>query len=88
MNCRSQSQEKNLYEKVWQDHELSVLPNGYSQLFIDLHLIHGVTSPQAFAMLEEKNIPVLYPERTIATVDHIIPTKDIARPYKDILARK
>jgi len=54
--------------------------------FIDLHLIHEVTSPQAFGMLRTLGLDVMYPERTFATVDHIIPTDDLARPLKDSLA--
>ena len=50
------------------------------------HLIHEVTSPQAFGMLREKNLPVRYPERTFATVDHIVPTNETQEPYSDPLA--
>ena len=49
-------------------------------------LIHEVTSPQAFGMLREKNLPVRYPERTFATVDHIVPTDEVQEPYSDPLA--
>ncbi len=77
---------KNLFTKVWENHQVSTMANGYAQLFIDLHLIHEVTSPQAFSMLAEKKIPVLFPERTVATVDHIVPTDKQHRPYQDSLA--
>ena len=53
-----------------------------------LHLIHEVTSPQAFSMLEERGLDVLFPNRTFATVDHIIPTKSQLRPYQDTLAEQ
>ena len=65
---------QHLYEKVFNQHVVRSLENGQYQLFIGLHLIHEVTSPQAFAILAERNIPVAFPSRTFATVDHIIPT--------------
>ena len=64
---------KNLFEKVWENHTVRELPSGQSQLFIGLHLVHEVTSPQAFQMLRERGLKVLYPERMYATVDHIVP---------------
>ncbi len=79
---------KNLFEKVWEAHTVRTLNDGRTQLFIGLHLIHEVTSPQAFGMLRELNLPVKYPGRTFATVDHIIPTHDQARPFKDSLAEE
>lgn len=79
---------KNLFEKVWQAHAVRTLSDGRTQLFIGLHLIHEVTSPQAFGMLRELDLPVKYPNRTFATVDHIIPTHDQARPFKDSLAEE
>jgi 3-isopropylmalate/(R)-2-methylmalate dehydratase large subunit len=77
---------KNLYDKVWDRHTVRELPSGQTQLFIGTHLIHEVTSPQAFAMLRELGLPVRFPKRTFATVDHIIPTDDQARPLSDPLA--
>jgi len=62
-----------LYEKVFDSHTVGRLQSGQYQLFMGLHLIHEVTSPQAFSMLEERKLKVLFPERTFATVDHIIP---------------
>ena len=79
---------KNLFQKVWEKHQVAKLSNGQSQLFIGLHLLHEVTSPQAFAMLRELNLKVAYPERTFATHDHIIPTDNLARPFKDSLAEE
>ncbi|ANV87220.1 3-isopropylmalate dehydratase large subunit [Picosynechococcus sp. PCC 7117] len=75
-----------LFDKVWDLHTVKVLPSGQTQLFIGLHLIHEVTSPQAFAMLRDRNLQVMYPERTVATVDHIVPTENQARPFADPLA--
>ncbi len=79
---------KNLFQKVWENHEVGRLSSGQSQLFIDLHLLHEVTSPQAFAMIRELGLNVLHPERTFATHDHIIPTDDTTRPFKDSLAEE
>ena len=79
---------KNLCQKVWDAHTVRQLPNGQTQLFIGLHLIQEVTSPQAFAMLRERGWKVQYPEQTIATVDHIVPTHDQARPFADSLAEE
>lgn len=77
-----------LFDKVWDLHTVKTLPSGQTQLFIGLHLIHEVTSPQAFAMLRERNLKVLFPERTVATVDHIVPTENQARPFADVLAEE
>ena len=77
-----------LFDKVWDLHTVGTLPSGQTQLFIGLHLIHEVTSPQAFAMLRERNLKVLFPERTVATVDHIVPTDNQARPFADVLAEE
>jgi len=79
---------KNLFQKVWERHVAGTLASGQSQLFIDLHLLHEVTSPQAFAMIRELGLTVAHPERTFATHDHIIPTDNTARPFKDSLAEE
>ncbi len=62
------------------------LPGGQTQLFIGTHLVHEVTSPQAFAMMRERGLKVRFPQRTFATVDHIIPTDSQIRPFADRLA--
>ncbi len=72
-----------LFDKVWQAHAIRELPSGQTQLFIGLHLVHEVTSPQAFQMLREDGLGVPYPQRTLATVDHIIPTDTRERPFDD-----
>ena len=77
---------KSLFQKVWDAHTVRELPSGQTQLFIGTHLIHEVTSPQAFAMIRELGVPVRFPNRTFATVDHIIPTDDQSRPFSDELA--
>ena len=79
---------KNLFEKVWQAHTVRELSSGQTQLFVGLHLIHEVTSPQAFQMLRERGLRVMHPERTWATVDHIIPTDMRGRPFLDDLAER
>ncbi len=75
-----------LYNKVWDHHKVATLPTGQDQLLIGLHLIHEVTSPQAFAMLRERGSQVAFPNRTYATLDHIIPTENPGRPYADAQA--
>ncbi|HEY9696213.1 MAG TPA: 3-isopropylmalate dehydratase large subunit [Trichocoleus sp.] len=77
-----------LFDKVWDLHTVSTFPSGQTQLFIGLHLIHEVTSPQAFAMLRDRGLNVLFPERTVATVDHIVPTTNQSRPFADDLAEE
>src|SRR5678815_2331427 len=77
-----------LLKKVWDLHTVGTLPSGQTQLFIGLHLIHEVTSPQAFEMLRDRGLTVMYPDRTVATVDHIVPTDDQARPFADGLAEQ
>jgi len=77
---------KTLFHKVWEDHAVRSLGNGTTQLLIGTHLIHEVTSPQAFAMLRELNLPVKFPNRTFATVDHIVPTDQRLEPFEDKLA--
>src|SRR5687767_10059353 len=75
-----------LLEKVWRAHTVRTLPNGQHQLFIGLHLIHEVTTPQAFDMLRARGLRVAMPDRTIGTVDHIVPTLDQRRPFLDVMA--
>jgi len=77
-----------LFDKVWDLHKVVNLPGGSDQIFIGLHLIHEVTSPQAFGALKDKNLKVKFPSRTVATVDHIVPTDNQSRPFKDNLAEQ
>ena len=65
--------ERTLYDKVWDAHAVTTLPTGQTQLFIGLHLVHEVTTPQAFDMMRERGLSIAYPQRTFATADHIIP---------------
>jgi len=79
---------QNLFEKVWEAHTVRELSNGQTQLLIGTHLIHEVTSPQAFGMLRDLGLKVKYPKRTFATVDHIVPTLSQAEPFADPLAQE
>ena len=79
---------KTLLQKVWDAHRVRQLPTGQTQLFIGLHLVHEVTSPQAFDMLRGRNWSVAFPDRTFATVAHIIPTDNQQRPFADVLAEE
>jgi len=81
------SSPKSLFEKVWSAHTARTLANGQTQLIIGTHLIHEVTSPQAFGMLRDLGLKVLMPHRTFATVDHIVPTDQLVEPYSDPLAQ-
>lgn len=77
-----------LLDKVWNLHKVATLPSGDDQLYIGLHLVHEVTSPQAFAMVAERGLKVARPDRTFATVDHIVPTTGSGRPLADPLAEE
>jgi 3-isopropylmalate/(R)-2-methylmalate dehydratase large subunit len=77
-----------LFEKVWNAHAVRTLPSGQTQLFIGLHLVHEVTSPQAFDMVRQHGWGVPFPQRTFATVDHIVPTSSQKRPFIDLTAEE
>jgi 3-isopropylmalate/(R)-2-methylmalate dehydratase large subunit len=79
---------KTLLRKVWDAHTVRELPTGQTQLFIGLHLVHEVTSPQAFDMLRARGWRVAFPARTFATVDHIVPTARRERPFLDAMAEQ
>ncbi|MHC5353750.1 3-isopropylmalate dehydratase large subunit [Myroides sp. LJL115] len=76
-------QPKTLFDKVWDSHVVDHIENGPQILYIDKHLIHEVTSPQAFDELQKRNIPVFRPKQILATVDHNVPTLDQDKPIKD-----
>jgi 3-isopropylmalate/(R)-2-methylmalate dehydratase large subunit len=80
--------ERTLYDKVWNSHSVGTLPTGQTQLFIGLHLIHEITTAPAFDMLRESGLDVAFPERTFATVDHIVPTDVRTRPFLDAEAEE
>ena len=64
---------KTLYDKIWDDHVVDQQEDGTCLLYIDRHLVHEVTTPQAFQMLKEMGLKVRMPDRTFGTLDHIIP---------------
>ena len=75
-----------LFEKVWNAHVVSQVPGGPALLYVDLHLVHEVTSPQAFEGLRLAGRRVRRPERTVATVDHNVSTGDRSLPIADQLS--
>lgn len=77
---------KSLFQKVWDAHRVGTLADGRTQLFIGTHLIHEVTSPQAFGMLRDLGLKVKFPQRTFATVDHIVPTINQEAPQDPLAA--
>ena len=77
---------KTLFEKIWESHVVTEQPDSPAILYIDLHLVHEVTSPQAFTGLRQRGLKVRCPERTVATMDHSIPTTPLNVPIADPLA--
>jgi 3-isopropylmalate/(R)-2-methylmalate dehydratase large subunit len=82
---RDSSEPKTLFDKLWDDHVVVAEPDAPAVLYIDLHLIHEVTSPQAFSGLESRGLPVRRPELTVATMDHSTPTTGLV--IEDPIAR-
>lgn len=78
---------KTLFDKVWDAHVVETIPNGPQILYIDKHLIHEVTSPQAFNELKQREIPIFRPQQIVATADHNTPTLNQHLPVKDDLSR-
>jgi 3-isopropylmalate/(R)-2-methylmalate dehydratase large subunit len=77
-----------LFHKVWDAHTVRRLPSGQTQLFVGLHLVHEVTTPQAFDMLRQHGWRVAFPNRTFGTIDHIVPTNVQRRPFLDVMAEE
>jgi 3-isopropylmalate/(R)-2-methylmalate dehydratase large subunit len=75
-----------LFHKIWRAHTVRRLPSGQTQLFVGLHLVHEVTTPQAFDMLRQHGWGVAFPDRTFGTIDHIVPTSSQRRPFLDVMA--
>lgn len=75
-----------LYDNIWERHKILTLPSGKDLLFIGLHYVHEVTSPQAFEAVREKGAKLAYPNRTFASMDHVNPTDNLIRPFQDPLA--
>ena len=67
---------KTLFDKIWDAHVVDEIADGPSVLYIDRHLVHEVTSPQAFAGIDKRGIKSFRPENTVATPDHNVPTID------------
>ena len=80
------SKPRTLFEKIWDKHVVMQEGNNPAVLYIDLHLVHEVTSPQAFQGLRDKGLTVRRPDKTIATMDHSIPTTPIGAPITDKIA--
>lgn len=78
---------KTLFDKIWDSHVVSEIEGGPSVVYIDRHLVHEVTSPQAFAGIEKRGVPVFRPKNTVATPDHNVPTIDQHLPIKDALSK-
>lgn len=78
---------KTLFDKVWDAHVVETIPDGPQIIYIDKHLIHEVTSPQAFAELESRNLEVFRPKQIVATADHNVPTLDQDKPIRDESSR-
>jgi 3-isopropylmalate/(R)-2-methylmalate dehydratase large subunit len=76
-------QPRTLYDKIWDDHVVDTQPDGTCLLYIDRHLVHEVTSPQAFEGLRLAGRKVRQPERTLAVVDHNVPTTDRSHGIED-----
>lgn len=79
---------KTLFEKIWDSHVVSSIQNGPDVLYIDKHFIHEVTTPQAFAGIKKRGVPVFRPKQIVATADHNVPTKDQHLPIREALSRK
>src|SRR5690348_18342505 len=74
---------RTLYDKIWDDHLVDEQPDGTALIYIDRHLVHEVTSPQAFEGLRMTGRKVHAPEKTLAVVDHNVPTTDRSKPNPD-----
>lgn len=79
--------QKTLFDKIWDAHIVKHIDDGPDVLYIDKHLVHEVTSPQAFAGLKEKNAPVFRPRQVLATADHNVPTRDQEKKIQDEKSR-
>ena len=77
---------KTLFQKIWDSHVVAEQPDSPAILYIDLHLVHEVTSPQAFTGLRQRGLKVRRPDKTLATMDHSIPTTPISVPIADAMA--
>src|SRR5581483_2867387 len=83
IGIRTSMAARTLYDKIWDDHVVDTQPDGTCLLYIDRHLVHEVTSPQAFEGLRMTGRKVRAPEKTLAVVDHNIATTDRSQGIKD-----
>src|SRR6201995_2775635 len=79
---------RTLFEKIWDNHVVYDEPGRQTILYIDLHLVHEVTSPQAFESLRLTGGTVRRPGRTLSTVDPNVPTTDRSRPILDAISKQ
>src|SRR4051812_39219875 len=77
-----------LFRKIWKDHVVAQAADSPAVLYVDLHLVHEVTSPQAFTGLRARGLRVRRPDKTVATADHSIPTHDRSLPILDEMAAR
>ena len=82
------TQPRTLFEKIWASHVVAQEPDSPAVLYVDLHLVHEVTSPQAFTGLRQRGLKVRRPDKTMATADHSLPTHDRSLPILDAMAAK
>jgi 3-isopropylmalate/(R)-2-methylmalate dehydratase large subunit len=85
---REMTEPRTLFEKIWRSHVVTQDPASPAVLYVDLHLVHEVTSPQAFTGLRKRGLKVRRPDKTLATVDHSIPTHDRSLPILDEMAAR
>ena len=79
---------RTLFEKIWDNHIVHADEGRQTILYVDLHLVHEVTSPQAFEALRMAGRTVRRPERTLSTVDHNVPTTDRSLPILDVISKQ
>ena len=85
---KNNSRPKTLFDKIWDAHVVAPIKGGRQVLYIDQHFIHEVTSPQAFAGLDQRGIDLFRKDKIVATADHNVPTKNQHLPINDPLSRK
>ena len=78
---------KTIFDKIWDKHVVKVIEDGPSVLYIDKHLIHEVTSPQAFSGIEKRGAQLFRPKQIVATADHNVPTMNQHLPIADQLSK-
>jgi 3-isopropylmalate/(R)-2-methylmalate dehydratase large subunit len=79
---------KTLFDKIWDKHIIKYVPCGPEVIYIDKHFIHEVTSPQAFAGLENRGLRFFRPKQVVATADHNVPTINQHLPFREELSRR